>query len=222
MPPPLPIVSIFVSSTWHDLQPERRAVVEALNRLRSMKFVGMEYSGAWDGTPLVPSLKEAGECHAYVGIFGGRYGSGITEQEYRTARAERKKCFIYIKDSSSSPAEVDVEPEKRDLLQALKTELLDHHTCESFTFPEDLVNKITADLSNWYAREFLPSWAEEVGQRIPGYAPFQLVRPPGDFVGRHREIVAIKKALLSSASGKIAGVSGMGGVGKTALALVVA
>src|SRR6185369_10862853 len=184
MPPPLPIVSIFVSSTWHDLQPERRAVVEALNRLRSMKFVGMEYSGAWDGPPLVPSLKEAGECHAYVGIFGGRYGSGITEQEYRTARAERKKCFIYIKDSSSSPAEVDVEPEKRDLLQALKTELLDHHTCESFTFPEDL------------------------GQRIPGYAPFQLVRPPGEFVGRHREIVAIKKALLSSASGKIAGVSG--------------
>jgi tetratricopeptide (TPR) repeat protein len=222
MPLPLPIVSIFVSSTWHDLQPERRAVVEALNRLRSMKFVGMEYSGAWDGPPLVPSLKEAGECHAYVGIFGGRYGSGITEQEYRTARAERKKCFLYLKDSSFSPAEIDTEPEKRDRLQALKNELLDHHVCESFTFPEDLVTKITADLSNWYAREFFPQYAEAMGQRIPGYAPFQLERPPGDFVGRQQEIVAIKKALLSSTNGKIAGVSGMGGVGKTALALVVA
>lgn len=218
MPLPLPIVSIFVSSTWHDLQPERRAVVEALNRLRWMKFVGMEYSGAWNEPPIVPSLREARECHVYVGIFGARYGSGITEQEYRAARAERKKCFIYLKDGSSS---VNVEPDKKDRLQALKKELLDHHTCESFTFAEDLVSKVTADLSNWYAREFFPQYAEEVGQHIPGYSPFQLEGPPGDFVGREQEIVAIKKALLSSTSGKIAGVSGMGGVGKTALALVV-
>ncbi|HEX6718234.1 MAG TPA: tetratricopeptide repeat protein [Pyrinomonadaceae bacterium] len=219
---PLPIVSIFVSSTWEDLQPERRAVIEALNRLRQLKFVGMEYSGAWSEPPIVPSLKEARECHAYVGIFGGRYGSGITEQEYRAARTERKKCFIYFKNNSFSPAEVDREPEKRGLLQALKNELLDHHTCEPFTFPEDLASKVSADLSNWYARDFFPQWAEDVGKRVRGYAPFQLERPPGDFVGRQQEIALIKKALAPSANAKIAGVSGMGGVGKTALALFVA
>lgn len=215
---PLPIVSIFVSSTWEDLQPERRAVIEALNRLRQLKFVGMEYSGAWSEPPIVPSLKEARECNAYVGIFGGRYGSGITEQEYRTARAERKQCFIYFKDNSFLPAAVDLEPK----LRALKQELLDHHTCEPFTSPDDLASKVTADLSNWYARDYFRQWAEDVAKRVRGYAPFQLVQPPGDFVGRQQEIAAIKKALAPSAKAKLVGVSGMGGVGKTALALLVA
>jgi Domain of unknown function (DUF4062) len=37
----LPTVArIFVSSTWLDLQPERHAVEDAINRMNSGKFVG--------------------------------------------------------------------------------------------------------------------------------------------------------------------------------------
>jgi tetratricopeptide (TPR) repeat protein len=223
VPLQLPTLSIFVSSTWHDLWPERSAVIEVLNRLRLMKFVGMEYSGAWSEPPLVPSLKEARECDAYVGIFGGRYGSGITAKEYGTARSEHRKCFIYFKDESSATLEVDAEPEKREQLQALKAELRKNHTWEVFTSPEDLARKVTTDLSNWYAREFLGPWADDVRrQRMPGFAPFQLPPPPDDFVGRRHEIELLTKALEPSEQTRIAGVSGMGGVGKTALALHVA
>lgn len=223
MPVQLPTLSIFVSSTWHDLRPERCALVETLNRLRLMKFVGMEYSGAWDEPPLHPSLKEARECHAYVGVFGGRYGSGITAAEYRAARAAARPCFIYLKESTSSPMEVDAEPEKREQLRALKAELLLNHTCLIFTTPEELASKVTADLSNWYAREFLPPWAEELSRRrAPGFAPFQLPSPLPDFVGRRGESETLLKALEPSAQARVAGVCGMGGAGKTALALVVA
>jgi tetratricopeptide (TPR) repeat protein len=221
----LPTLSIFVSSTWHDLRPERSAVLEALNRLRSMKFVGMEYSGAWSEPPLGPSLKEARECHAYVGIFGGRYGSGITAGEYRAARGARRPCFIYFKDEASAPLEADAEPEKGHQLRALKEELLLSHTCETFTTPEDLAAKLTADLSNWYAREFLPPWADDVGlQRMPGFAPYQLPTPlrPEKFFGRRSEMGLLLKGLEPSEQTRVAGVSGMGGIGKTALAVQVA
>jgi tetratricopeptide (TPR) repeat protein len=222
VPVQLPTLSIFVSSTWHDLRPERAAVVEALNRLRRMKFVGMEFSGAWDEPPLVPSLKEARECDAYVGIIGGRYGSGITAEEYRAARAAGRKCFVYVKDSAAG-LEVDDEAEKRLLLQAFVAELEPNHTRDTFAAPEDLALRVAVDLSNWYARTFLPQWASEHERlRVPGFTPYQLPSPPPDFVGRRAETDALLKALAPSEKVRVAGVCGMGGTGKTTLALAVA
>ena len=51
-----PIYRVFVSSTWLDLQPERRALMEALNRMEEMRFVGMEFFGNRpDDTPVLVS-----------------------------------------------------------------------------------------------------------------------------------------------------------------------
>src|SRR5437588_8692170 len=73
MPPP--VLRVFVSSTWIDLQPERQAVEVALARLRETKFIGMEHFGSRaEGTREV-SLLEVGPADLYVGIIGGRYGS---------------------------------------------------------------------------------------------------------------------------------------------------
>ena len=41
-----PIVQVFVCSTWLDLQPERKTVETALQRMRETQFVGMEYFGS--------------------------------------------------------------------------------------------------------------------------------------------------------------------------------
>src|SRR5262245_26005181 len=82
----LPTVArIFVSSTWLDLQPERHAVEDAINRMNAGKFVGMEYFGSRPNTTEGASLEEVDRSDIYVGIIGGRYGSGITEKEYRRA-----------------------------------------------------------------------------------------------------------------------------------------
>ena len=88
------VLHVFVSSTWLDLQPEREAVETALQRLRETKFVGMEYFGSRGEDTRHTSLDEVDRSQVYVGIFGGRYGSGITEAEYRRARELGLPCFI--------------------------------------------------------------------------------------------------------------------------------
>ena len=80
----LTIVRVFVSSTWLDLKPERGRVEEVLDRFKDTKFIGMERFGSHPETTRVESLREIDQCDLYLGIIGGRYGSGITEAEYES------------------------------------------------------------------------------------------------------------------------------------------
>jgi hypothetical protein len=67
------------------LLPERQAVEKTLHRLQDAAFPGMEYFGSRSGSPTDASLAEVDQSDIYVGIFAYRYGSGITEAEYRRA-----------------------------------------------------------------------------------------------------------------------------------------
>ena len=119
------LVNVFVSSTWLDLQPERAAVESALQRLRETKFVGMKYFGSRDEDTRQTSLDEVDRCQVYVGIFGGRYGSGITEAEYHRARELGLYCLIYFKDEDAIAPEWKERdpPEEAARLVTLKGEL---------------------------------------------------------------------------------------------------
>jgi len=57
---------------------------------------------------------------------------------------------------------------------------------------------------------------------VAGNALHQLRAPVGDFVGREQEIENLISALLRNTRASITGISGMGGVGKTELVLMVA
>lgn len=65
---------VFVSSTYEDLQEERKAVIEALLQMNCFP-VGMEYFNAADDSQwdVITSLID--ECDYYVLIVAGRYGS---------------------------------------------------------------------------------------------------------------------------------------------------
>src|SRR5579862_3773411 len=86
-------VSVFVSSTWLDLQPERKAVETILQRFRETRFIGMEYFGSSAVDTEAASLAELDRAHLYLGLIGQRYGSGITEREYRAARTKGLDCL---------------------------------------------------------------------------------------------------------------------------------
>ena len=157
------VASIFVSSTWLDLQPERQAVENAINRMSGGKFIGMEYFGSRPETTEGASLDEVDRADIYVGIIGGRYGSGITEKEYRRARERDLPCFIYFKDDRVVTAEGrDQEAEKTTQLAAFKRELSKNHIISTpFTTTTELAICLRDDLYRWFDR-----WRAEEFARV--------------------------------------------------------
>jgi hypothetical protein len=125
--------------------------------MRETKFVGMEYFGSRHEDTRCASLDEVDRSQVYVGIFGGRYGSGITEAEYRRARDRELPCLIYFKDEAAIPLEErETDPEKAKRLAELKAELRRSHTINPpFKNPSDLGAVVTADLHNWLFNEYL-------------------------------------------------------------------
>lgn len=170
-----PIVRVYVSSTWLDLQPERAAVEKALQRMRQTKLNGMEYFGSRDENTRDTSLAEVDRSDVYVGIIGGRYGSGITEEEYRRASEKKLPRFLYFKDEQAISADGrDAEGEKQTRFVNWKEELRKTHALGTgpFTSPGDLAAKVTADLSNWLFEQCGPQlFLNGVGSLPYDYAP---------------------------------------------------
>jgi len=153
----LPTLPVYVSSTWLDLGPERKAVEAAVGRLRETKFVGMEYSGSRDETTRQASLDDVDRSRAYVCIVAGRYGSGITEAEYERAGERGLPRFVYFKDDSTVPDEWrETDAARAAKLDAFKKKLRENHL-EAFDFktPDDLAALVTADLHRWLFDEYI-------------------------------------------------------------------
>ena len=156
---PLEIVPVYVSSTWRDLGPERKAVEAAVNRLRETKFVGMEYFGCRDETTRQASLDDIDRSRVYLCIIAGRYGSGITEEEYDRARERGLYCLIYFKDRATIPDEWrEQDPAQAAKLDAFRKKLRENHL-KGFDFksPDDLAARVTADLHRWLFDDYLPT-----------------------------------------------------------------
>jgi tetratricopeptide (TPR) repeat protein len=207
MPPAT--LRVFVSSTWLDLQPERTAVEEALARLRETKFIGMEHFGSRDETTRDVSLQEVEPADLYVGIVGGRYGSGITEAEYRRALELKLPCFIYFKDEANvGPAECDAEPDKAAQLARLKEDMRRRHTIgPAFSSPDDLAARLTADLHCWIETS-APQGCQVSLSRLPSTEP--------EVFGRSVELRLLDECWDDRCVNVVCLVA-WGGVGKSAL-----
>ncbi len=204
---PVEVAQVFVSSTWLDLQPERQAVEAALQRLHETKFVGMEYFGSRDETTRRTSLDEVDRSRVYIGIIAGRYGSGITEDEYRRASELNLPCFVYFKrDSDIRPESRDSDPEKAAKLLAFRQELQRNHIVSEFTSPEDLATRVTADLHNWLVKEHLTSRLADAAQgRMALEQARELLSAIKDESGLDAGLLAAaRKEVIASGAGSVA------------------
>jgi hypothetical protein len=147
-------VSVFVSSTFSDLERHRLLVREAIARLE-YRSKAMEFFGALPETPKEECLRLVRSANIYVGIFGMRYGfidtesgKSLTQLEYEEAQTMRLPSLIYVIDEDSHPVlpkyvETGVAAQK---LSDLKASLKKSHVVNMFSSPEDLSAKVTQDV----------------------------------------------------------------------------
>jgi len=219
---PLITLSVFVSSTWLDLQQERAAVLAATQRLHGVHFVGMEFFGSRDEPPDRLSVDEVDDSDLYIAIVGGRYGSGITELEYMRARERGVPCFVYLKRGRGevSPHETD---EGRRKLGEFRASLVRQHTCSEFDSPEELAAKLTADLYNWQferqlARGLSPlstDYLSRVQAFVGEYVGSNERNVP--FGGRTRELEQLTRWMADANAPRFMLIAAGAGKGKSAL-----
>ena len=147
-------LSIFISSTFVDLESHRALVREAIAKLEHGS-TAMELFGALPDSPREECLRLVRAADAYVGIFGMRYGSidaasgkSMTQLEYEEARALRLPSLVYLLDEATHlvlPGHVETGS-GAEKLAAFKTALRANHVINRFSSPEDLAAKVTQDI----------------------------------------------------------------------------
>lgn len=146
--------TVFVSSTFVDLQIHRKAVWEILQKF-DVTVRGMEQFGARTETPLQTCIWEVDQSDIYVGIIGFRLGSvesssgkSYTQLEYERAHALSKEIFIYLVDEQNAlvPRRFIDGGEAMEKLESFKGILRERHTIETYLNESDLVEKLARDL----------------------------------------------------------------------------
>lgn len=161
-------IRVFLSSTWLDLREEREAVEKIIHRMRTLEYSGMEHFGSRSESARDVSLAEVAECDLYVGLLAGRFGSGITEAEYRAARKADIPCLFYLKDESRiAEDQRDTSSEARARLKAFREELTDPDLvplAQVFCEPNHLAAQVAADLHNWVFERVLAARLEQAAR----------------------------------------------------------
>lgn len=149
--------SIFLSSTWKDLEEHRKAVLFILARLKK-QVESMEYFGSMPGEPIDECLEKVRNSAFFIGILGTTYGSialegkSFTELEYDEAFRQKKKILIYCIDEDNHPVlpkYVDIG-ENAIKLADFKKKVLKTHITKKFSSPDHLSSIIGIDLIKLY------------------------------------------------------------------------
>lgn len=120
---------VFVSSTYEDLQEERKKVMEALLQMNCFP-VGMEYFNASDDSQWEVIKSLIRECDYYVLIVAGRYGSieeesgkSYTQKEFEYAIEQGVPVisFVHKRPDSLPAAKYEQDSLKRDKLEEFRT-----------------------------------------------------------------------------------------------------
>jgi hypothetical protein len=214
-------VSVFLSSTSLDLKPEREAVERVLRHMKRIRFIGMEYFGARDASARVASLSEVDSSDVYLGILGSRYGSGITEAEYRRAQERGIPCLFYVKVPEQEAPPSCADDAVR--LATFRKEVQARHIVVMFHTAQELPARVAADLHNLIFDQVL---VQGIGKLQAGYDS-RIRRFVGEYLGdaqhpiafggRDRELMALDRWFDDEHAPPYALLAGAAGRGKSAL-----
>jgi len=125
------VTKVFVSSKQGELDPERKALRDALQSPEWDNFT-FEWSGAFSDSARDVYLKQVAEADVYLGIFFEMY-SQATADEYHEARRLGKPILIYFKRCAER------QPE---LTKFVLEEIQPAHKYQEFATTEELVSHL--------------------------------------------------------------------------------
>jgi tetratricopeptide (TPR) repeat protein len=225
---------VYVSSTYGDLKEHREKVYRALRKL-GHDAIAMEDYVAADERPLAKCLEDVAACDLYVGIFAHRYGyvpdhdnpdrRSITELEYRHAQTLGIPRLVFLLDEAAPwpPSWMDAFTGDGDhgaRIRALREELGRDRLVSFFTTGDELAQEVGAAVTNqlrYQLREGLPAARARRSWTIPP--------PVRSFTGREEQLAGLREQLTGQGAATLVpavALTGMGGVGKTQLALAYA
>jgi tetratricopeptide (TPR) repeat protein len=148
--------TVFVCSTFDDLEQEREAVLDAIRRVQQ-RHSAMEFFGARAERPIDVCLDEVRKSDLLVVIVGLKYGSlpsgmevSYSQAEYEEGVRLNKPCLVYLRDDDVPilPKYVERDPDKLRLLDGWKQMLNASHTAAKFESWSKLAVQVAADIGN--------------------------------------------------------------------------
>jgi len=209
---------VFVSSTLEELAAERRAVRDAVTRLRLVPV--MFELGARSHPPREVYRAYLAQSQIFIGIYWQRYGwvapgeriSGLEDEYLLSAGLPR---LLYVK----APAP-DREPGLAELLARIEDQ--GDVSYQRFTDAAALRRLVENDLALLLSERFTaaqPAGSGPPGDAVPTAGALPVPLTP--LVGREQEVAAVE-ALLRSEGVRLVTLTGPGGSGKSRLAMEVA
>lgn len=162
---------VFISSTYEDLQKERKEVIQALLGINCVP-TGMEIFQATDDNQWDLIKKVINSCDYYIVIIGGRYGSihpqtgkSYTQMEYEYALEIGIPIlgFIY-KDIKNLPwSKIDNVSKLESFIELVKKKMI-----RFWTTPEDLAKSVLLSFHKIVSTHPRTGWirADEVNNQV--------------------------------------------------------
>ena len=233
------VARIYLSATYGDLKEHRDKAHRALRQL-DHDAIAMEDYVASDQRPLAKCLEDVAACDLYVGIFAHRYGyvpehdnpdrRSITELEYRHAQAHGIPRLLFLLDPATlwAPAWMDAHTGDGDhggRIRALREELGRERLVSFFATADQLAQLVSVAVTKQLAASQYTYHVVEGLPAVPAGRAWTIPPPVRSFTGRDEQLAALRTRLTEEGAATLvptAALYGMGGVGKTQLALAYA
>ena len=208
-------VRVFVSSSLQELAPERRAVRDAVTRLRLVPV--MFELGARSHPPRPVYRAYVAQSQVFVGIYWQSYGRvtpgeqiSALEDEYRLSAGLPR--LIYVKAPALQP-----EPRLAEMLTRIKDE--GGVSYRRFADAAELQGLVENDLAVLLSERFELTSRDGVPEQaaLAGVLPV----PATPLVGRGQDVTAVADLVLKDGV-RLVTLTGPGGIGKTRLAIQAA